>query len=454
MAAARGRRFRPRREIKPGDLRRPQILDLGKAERLQPRGQRRRLEEADPGFTERGNPCRAGVSPGAHLGRQARGRIAVVEDHLAAGGHAADGRQRAEDRRLAQIGHDPEPGEEGGRARLEARAGKSIDQGLALEIDGRHGQRSGKGDARLGESPALPGLGGGMIDLEDAEPVMGIAIGEGVKARPEHDQLARAPRDGARQLILGKARARGDEEPHAAALWMIGAVAAERLGVLAQNGQRQGIGEDAPFLQELVRRAMGGGGAGRAARLSGLHGSRLEQGRAGINPAPSVMMPPIALFSAGSKCSSLRADLAGEDNTMRKLAFAAVFIAGATPALAAEPFNILGIWGPVAGASARFGPSPVYDNTTSQPSLIKDSSAAWSYDFDKQDGAAFAGTAKGPKGKTEAVVGVFGADGKRFVLSTETGSATGELAGDGIEICWTDNLPKYIGASCTIYRRR
>jgi hypothetical protein len=142
------------------------------------------------------------------------------------------------------------------------------------------------------------------------------------------------------------------------------------------------------------------------------------------------------------------------DLQMRKLVLAAAVLVGAAPALAAEPFNILGTWLAVAGASARFGPSPVYDNTTSRPSLVKDSSAAWSYDFEKQDGAAFAGTAKGPKGKTEAIVGVFRADGKSFVLSTETGSATGELADDGIEICWTDNLPNYIGASCTTYKRK
>jgi hypothetical protein len=139
---------------------------------------------------------------------------------------------------------------------------------------------------------------------------------------------------------------------------------------------------------------------------------------------------------------------------MRKLMLVSVILAGVSPALAAEPFNITGTWVPVAGASARFGPSPVYDNTTGQPSLIKDSSAAWSYSFDKQDGGAFAGSAHGPKGKTELVLGVIRADGRTFVLSTETGSATGELSGDRIEICWTDNLANYIGASCTTYQRK
>jgi hypothetical protein len=139
---------------------------------------------------------------------------------------------------------------------------------------------------------------------------------------------------------------------------------------------------------------------------------------------------------------------------MRKLMLAAVILAGASPALAAEPFNITGTWVPVSGASARSGASPVYDNTTAQPSLVKDSSAAWSFSFDKQDGGAFAGSANEPKGKTELVLGVIRADGRSFVLSTETGSASGELSGQGIEICWTDNLPSYIGASCTTYQRK
>ena len=138
---------------------------------------------------------------------------------------------------------------------------------------------------------------------------------------------------------------------------------------------------------------------------------------------------------------------------MRKLVLAAVLVAGAAPALAAEPFNFVGTWIPVEHASARLGTSPAYDTTT-QPSIITDNSAAWSYVIDKQDGAAFAGTAHGPRSKTEAVVGVFRADGAHFVLSSDSGAATGEVVGDGVEICWTDNLPNYIGASCTTYKRK
>jgi hypothetical protein len=52
------------------------------------------------------------------------------------------------------------------------------------------------------------------------------------------------------------------------------------------------------------------------------------------------------------------------------------------------------------------------------------------------------------------IVGVFRLDGKRFVTSTVRGSAAGELMGDRLEICWTDNIPDFIGASCTVYKRQ
>ena len=140
---------------------------------------------------------------------------------------------------------------------------------------------------------------------------------------------------------------------------------------------------------------------------------------------------------------------------MRLLALAALLTAAATPALAAEPFNILGTWVPVSHAAARIGTAPTgaYD-TAVKPSLVRDIALAWSYTFDKQDGAAFSGVSNGPKGKSVIAVGVFRMDGQRFVLSTEDGSATGEVTGDEIEVCWTDTVPNYIAAKCTTYRRK
>ena len=58
----------------------------------------------------------------------------------------------------------------------------------------------------------------------------------------------------------------------------------------------------------------------------------------------------------------------------------------------------------------------------------------------------FSGSSKGPKGTPGTLVGVFRMDGQRFVLATDTGDATGEVMGDQLEICWTDNIPNLIGA--------
>jgi hypothetical protein len=60
----------------------------------------------------------------------------------------------------------------------------------------------------------------------------------------------------------------------------------------------------------------------------------------------------------------------------------------------------------------------------------------------------------GPTGLIEKTVGVFRLDGVRFVLSTTSGGALGEIMGNQIEICWNDNVPNYIAASCTLYKRQ
>ena len=48
----------------------------------------------------------------------------------------------------------------------------------------------------------------------------------------------------------------------------------------------------------------------------------------------------------------------------------------------------------------------------------------------------------------------FRLDGKRFVISTTSGAGTGEIDGDQLEVCWTDNIPNLIAAGCTVYQRK
>src|SRR5262249_57863624 len=103
--------------------------------------------------------------------------------------------------------------------------------------------------------------------------------------------------------------------------------------------------------------------------------------------------------------------------------------------------------------SVTLGTSDALPAST-KPVFTTDPAKGWSYTFDAQDGAAFSGMSKGPSGKSRYVVGVFRLDGKSFVMSTTNGSAAGEVEGDRIEMCWTDNIPDFIGAGCTIYKRQ
>jgi len=138
---------------------------------------------------------------------------------------------------------------------------------------------------------------------------------------------------------------------------------------------------------------------------------------------------------------------------MRLPALAAALTILSASAFAADAPNIVGTWIPVEHSGVRVGPREGYP-TYSTPSLTHDLHMAWKLVIDAQDGAAFSGNNTGPSGKPKLVVGVFRMDGKRFVMATEGGNAAGEVAGDQLEICITDNIPDYVGAICTIYKRQ
>ena len=139
---------------------------------------------------------------------------------------------------------------------------------------------------------------------------------------------------------------------------------------------------------------------------------------------------------------------------MRMLVLVGVLVASALPALAAEPFNITGSWVPTYRAAAWVGTHPGGAYSSAKPTLSNDVATAWSYTFDQQQGGAFSGYVVGPTGSKETVVGAFHQDGRRFVLSTDFGSAAGEVTGDGIELCWTDNVPNFNEAGCQTYKRK
>jgi hypothetical protein len=107
---------------------------------------------------------------------------------------------------------------------------------------------------------------------------------------------------------------------------------------------------------------------------------------------------------------------------------------------------------PMTRAAARIGTNPHY-GTTSKPSLTDSTDGAFTWKIDEQKGNSFSGSGTGPKGKIEQVVGAFRHDGKRFVFSVANGSGSGELNGDELEFCFNDNIPNYIAASRTTFKR-
>jgi hypothetical protein len=138
---------------------------------------------------------------------------------------------------------------------------------------------------------------------------------------------------------------------------------------------------------------------------------------------------------------------------MRSLALAVLLAGISSAAFAADPPNIVGTWVPVSYAGAYIGTGGGVPDSN-KPTFTTGVATAWNYVIDKQDGAAFYGASRSPSGEASIFVGVFGPDGKHFWTSTGRGNHEGEIMGDQLEICWTDNVEKYVGVSCAVYKRQ
>ena len=77
--------------------------------------------------------------------------------------------ERAENRGLREIGHDPEPQEKAAAAGIETGGRQRVAQFCALEVARGIGQMRGRRDVRRGEAQALFRLRRGMIDFEDSQ---------------------------------------------------------------------------------------------------------------------------------------------------------------------------------------------------------------------------------------------------------------------------------------------
>ena len=140
------------------------------------------------------------------------------------------------------------------------------------------------------EEVTLPPLGGKMVDLEDSEVCVWVAVGEGVEAGSEEDVLGDSVGDGCGQLVLGVAAARDEEgaECGGEGFVELGGGLVEVGGELgAEDGDGDGVFEDVGRgIVDLVGRSAKSyaeGGAGWAGFLHPV-GLRIVQrgGRIGI----------------------------------------------------------------------------------------------------------------------------------------------------------------------------
>src|SRR5665213_584359 len=244
-----------------------EIVDPFKAQGAKLLVQLGRIEVAEERLAGRGDTSCPLLVLGAESWIDPFARLAVVEYHLRTARMGGDLREGRTDRFFSQIGHDAEPSEEGADVRVESGLSELLGEVLVLEIHRSVNEGIGNSDAGFGEAPALLGLSGRMIDLENPQSLAKrIAVGEGVEPRPQHNQLAEAARfDTECERALSNVRARDHEEPHAALRLVDFRILPEEFRIKAEDRDRQGILENAALLQHLVRRAIGGGGKGGAA---------------------------------------------------------------------------------------------------------------------------------------------------------------------------------------------
>ena len=112
---------------------------------------------------------------------------------------------------------------------------------------------------------------------------------------------------------------------------------------------------------------------------------------------------------------------------------------------AADYPGILGTWERVSGSRAVTGTVqnqvPAAMSTSGEPGLQ-------TIRISEQNGGAFVGEAKLATGEIYLVAGAFRKDGKRYVISSDIGSLSGEVLGNELEVCFTTLLTNMNVAGC------
>ena len=180
-----------------------------------------------------------------------------------------------------EVGDDTEPGEEGGSGGVEAGGVELGGERFALEVDGDVGEVAVESEIWLAPQEfALPLLRRRVVDLEDTQVGVGIAVGEGVEAGAEQDVLGDSARYGAGEEVFGVAAAGDKKRPQGDGEWPgCARCAAKFLAIgVAENWNSDGILEDERLVVELVRGAAQGDTEGGAGWDSLLHSLMVAEG--------------------------------------------------------------------------------------------------------------------------------------------------------------------------------
>lgn len=139
---------------------------------------------------------------------------------------------------------------------------------------------------------------------------------------------------------------------------------------------------------------------------------------------------------------------------MRIISGIAVFGAGmlaGSVALAADPPDLVGTWKATgeAHASVRLGDGNQHHPEYDDPSFGSPENA-WTIVIAEQNGRAFHGVAKSPKGGEEPIVGVISFDAEHLLISGNEAGVFGEIIGDKIEFCYQDHDDDRAHVACFV----
>lgn len=132
-------------------------------------------------------------------------------------------------------------------------------------------------------------------------------------------------------------------------------------------------------------------------------------------------------------------------------ALSLVTLSIAAPASAADTPNLVGTW-KVAGEMpmAHWGAGNEHGLDAVATPTAKMTTSDWTLVIDAQNGRAFYGHAVSPKGGKEMQAGVIRRDNKSVLIAGDTATLEGEVDGNEMELCYSDNVTGKAQVFCVV----